>query len=271
PESLQLWILWILFAKRPLSPAEFRHALWAGLLEQCLVDPELPDDIHMDAVTLVTISSKVLAEITKSKQPTVQLIHEPVRDFLVKEKGIQDLWPKLGFDLEGPSHEILKRCCTTYLHHPRVRAIIVAPEGGDDEWNAMAEKCSFLAYAGQQVLYHANAAAPVVPQDGFLTEFFASAEIRVINHLEKFKARQYGPHATPLYVLADKGLGNHIHIQIKRELATDVLGERYQYLLFAALANGHKSAIAALLGLSSTVCDGVDITDGLNYKKDLRD
>jgi len=135
----------------------------------------------------------------------------------------------------------------------------------------MAEKCSFLEYAGEQVLYHANAAAPMVPQDGFLTHFFASAGIRVINRLEKFKARRYGSHATPLYILADKGLGNLIRTQMKRDPATDVPGERYQYPLFAALANGHKSAIAALLGLSSTVCDDVDITEGLKYKKDLRD
>ncbi|KAK4656128.1 hypothetical protein QC762_0057190 [Podospora pseudocomata] len=270
PEWLQLCILWILFAKRPLTPAEFRHALWAGLLERHLVDRELPDDTHMDAVKLVTSSSKGLAEITKSKHQTVQFIHESVRDFLVKEKGIQDLWPELGFDLEGPSHEILKHCCTTYLHHPTVRAIIVTPEGADNERNALAEKCSFLEYAGQQVLYHANAAAPVVSQDGFLTQFFDTNGIRVINHFEKFKARRYGSDATPLYVLADKGLGNLIRTQMKREVATAVPGIRYQHPLFAALANGHKNAIAALLGLSSIVCDGVDITEGLNYKKDLR-
>ncbi|KAK3361560.1 ankyrin repeat-containing domain protein [Lasiosphaeria ovina] len=270
PESLQLCILWILFAKRPLSPAEFRHAMWAGLLEQRLADPELPDDTHMDAVKLVTSSSKGLAEITKSEQPTVQFIHESVRDFLVKENGIQDLWPGLGFDWEGPSHDVLKRCCTTYLHHPKVQAIILAPEGGDEERNAMAEKCSFLGYAGQQVLYHANAAAPAVPQDGFLTQFFASAGIRMINHLEKFIVRRYRSRATPLYVLADRGLGNLIRTQMKREPATYVPGERYQYPLFAALANGHKSAIAALLGVSSTVCDGIDITEGLNYRRDLK-
>ena len=102
-------------------------------MEQGLVDPELPDDTHIDAVKLVASSLNGLAEITKSKQPTVQFIHESVRDFLVKEKGVQNLWPGLGFDWEGPSHEILKRCCTTYLHHPRVQAIIVAPEGGEDE------------------------------------------------------------------------------------------------------------------------------------------
>ncbi|KAK4182208.1 hypothetical protein QBC35DRAFT_518952 [Podospora australis] len=271
PESLKLCILWILFAQRPLSPAEFRHALWAGLSEQGLVDAELPDDTHMDAVKLVASSSKGLAEITKSNQPTVQFIHESVRDFLVKEKGIQDLWPGLGFEWEGPSHEILKRCCTTYLQHPRVQATLFAAEGGDNEQNAMVEQCSFLEYAGRQLLYHANAAAPVVPQDGFLTQFFASGGIRVINQLEKFKTRRYHWYATPLYILADKGLGNLIRMQMKREPAICVPWQRYQYPLFAALANDHKSAIAALLGLSSTVYNGVDITEGLNHRKDLRD
>ncbi|KAL2140032.1 hypothetical protein VTI28DRAFT_4340 [Corynascus sepedonium] len=189
-ESLQLCILWILLAKRPLSPSEFRHALWAGLLEQGLADAELPDNTLMDAAKLVASSSKGLAEITKSKQPTVQFIHESVRDFLVKEKGIQDLWPELGFDWEGPSHEILKRCCATYLYHPGVQATIVTLEDGDDKRNDKVKECSFLEYAGQQVLYHANAAAPVVAQDLFLTQFFASGGIRVINHLEEFKARQ---------------------------------------------------------------------------------
>jgi ankyrin repeat protein/nucleoside phosphorylase len=270
PESLRLCILWILFAKRPLSPAEFRHALWAGLLEQRLVDPELPDDTHGDAVKLVASCSKGIAEITRSKQPTVQFIHESVRDFLVKERGVQNLWPELGFDWEGPSHDILKRCCAAYLHHPRVQAVLATPEGGEDERNALAAKCSFLEYAGQHLLYHADAGASVVPQDDFLTQFFASGGIRVLNHFEKFDARRYGPFATPLYVLADRGLGNLVRTQIKREdPATNVPRERYRYPLFAALANGHKSAIAALLGVPSTVCDGVDITEGLNHRKDL--
>ncbi|KAK3297983.1 ankyrin repeat-containing domain protein [Chaetomium fimeti] len=262
-ESLQLCILWILFAKRPLSPAEFRHALWAGLLEQRLVDPELPDHTHMDAVKLVASSSKGLAEITKSDQPVVQFIHESVRDFLVKEKGVRDLWPELGFDWEGHSHEILKRCCTTYLNHPSVQAIIVARKGGDAKRNATDGKGPFLKYAGQQVLYHADAAAPVAPQEGFLIRFFASGGIEVICHVEGWR---YGSSATPLYVLADKGLGNLIRSQMERDPATDAPGERYRYPIFAAIANGHKSATAALLGLSSTVCDGVDITEGLSYR-----
>ncbi|OAA44736.1 Nucleoside phosphorylase domain protein [Cordyceps fumosorosea ARSEF 2679] len=83
PEWLLLCVLWILCAKRPLNPAEFRHALWAGLLAQDgQVDPELPDVTDMDeCVRLVTSSSKGLAEITKSWQPTVQFIHESITPF----------------------------------------------------------------------------------------------------------------------------------------------------------------------------------------------
>ncbi|KAH7145557.1 hypothetical protein B0J13DRAFT_474300, partial [Dactylonectria estremocensis] len=275
PERLLLCVLWILCAERPLTPAEFRHALWVALLDQKSekedqqVDPELPDVKNINACArLVTSSSKGLAEITKSKQPTVQFIHESVRDFLVKEKGLQELWPELGFEWEGPSHERLRRCCTAYLHLPRVQVIINKPEGGDER-DALAEKYPFLEYASQQVLYHANAAAPVIPQDDFLSQFFASAGIGVVNLFEGRKTRRYGAHATPLYVLADKGLGNLIRTRMKKESAIWVPRERYEYPLFAALANGHKDAVAALLGLSSITCDGVDITEGFKYKKDL--
>ncbi len=112
------------------------------------------------------------------------------------------------------------------------------------------------------------------PQDDFLSQFFASAGIGVLNLFEGHKARRYGVHATPLYVLADKGLENLIRIQMKQESAKKesaayTPGERYEYPFFAALANSHKGAVAALLGLSSSIYDGVDITEGFKFRKDL--
>ncbi|KAL8310675.1 hypothetical protein RB597_010494 [Gaeumannomyces tritici] len=232
PERLLLCVLWILCAKRPLTPAEFRHALWVALLDQQSaqndrqVDSDVPDVSNMNAcVKLVTSSSKGLAEITKSKQPTVQFVHESVRDFLVKEKGLQDLWPELGFEWEGPSHERLKRCCTTYLSLSGVQAIVNDPEGRD-VCDALAQKYSFLEYASQQVLHHANAAAFVVPQDEFMSQFFASAGIGVVNLFERHKKRRYGVHATPIYVLADRGLENLIRTRIKQEPAARAPRER---------------------------------------------
>ena len=53
-------------------------------------------------------SSKGLAEITKSKIPSVQFIHESVRDFLLKENGLRDIWSEqLGSNFQGESHEQL--------------------------------------------------------------------------------------------------------------------------------------------------------------------
>lgn len=262
PESLLLCVLWVLCAKRPLRPAEFRHALWAGLLEQDLVDPDLPEDTYIDAVRLVTSSSKGLAEVTKSTDPRVQFIHQSVPDFLVKEKGLQEMWSELGFDWEGSSHERLRRCCATYLFLPEVQAL-VDKSGDEEERDAITEKYSFLEYASQQVLYHANDAALVVPQDDFMSQFFSSAGVSVINFRERHRMLRYSTHASPIYVLADKGLENLIRTRMKKESALYCPQETYDYPIFASLANGHKGAVAALLGLSSIIYNGVDIMEGL--------
>ena len=268
---LLLCVLWILCAQRPLTPAEFSHALWAGLLSQeSQIDQELPDTTDMeDCVKLVTSSSKGLAEITKSKQPRVQFIHESVGDFLVKERGLNDLWPELGFEWEAPSHERLKRCCTAYLQQYRMETSINALEGQVDDRNIAVEKFPFLEYASQQVLYHADVAAPAIPQDGFLSKFFTSDGIGLLDWFEKFHARQFGLGAAPLYVLADKGWGNLVRTRMKTETAAYSPGTRYGEPFFAALANGHRDVTAALLGLPSIILDGVDITEGLDHRKDL--
>ncbi|KAL0934084.1 NACHT and ankyrin domain-containing protein [Colletotrichum truncatum] len=264
PEELLLCVLWVLCARRPLSPREFQHALWAGLSEQGLVDPDLPSNTEMDAVRLVTSSSKGLAEITKSKEPKVQFIHQSVSDFLVKEKGLQNMWPELGFDWEGTSHERLKRCCATYLSIPKVQKLIKRPRSKKEE-RVMAEKYPFLDYATQQVLHHADMAALVVSQDHFLQFVFSSAGIGLIKFFERHKPWAYSTRVAPLYVLADKGLGNLIRIQMKRERAVYTTHERHGYPFFAALANVHKDAVAALLCLPSITCDGVDIMAGLSH------
>ena len=111
--DLLLCLQWILFAKRPLRREEFYFAMVAGLAP----GPENMIEWSSERITLedmdrfVLNSSKGLAELTKSKTPIVQFIHESVRDFLVKDNGLWQLWPKLGKDLYSSSHDQLKRCC----------------------------------------------------------------------------------------------------------------------------------------------------------------
>ncbi|KAH7126218.1 ankyrin repeat-containing domain protein [Dactylonectria estremocensis] len=176
-EDLLLCILWILYAKQPLRPTEFYHALWSGL-------------------SLKEAKSNGQTEISK---------------------------------------------------YP------------------------FLEYASQHVLHHANAAANAVPQDEFLSHFPVPNWISIINLFEKFKVREYSPGASLFYLLAEKGFSELIRTRLKEDPRIHCFGERYGYPLFAALANGNKDAVAALLNSPSSICNGVDITEGLNCRKDLKD
>ncbi|CAG8267859.1 unnamed protein product [Penicillium salamii] len=279
-EALKLCILWILFARTPLRLQEFYHALWSGLSLEGSADDQIPDVIVLGTggasdmfKRYVISSSKGLAETTKSSQPTVQFIHESVRDFLIKDKGLYELWPELGLDCEGLGHETLKHCCDLYANHITVRTSVdkLPAEPTSDNKNGILYKYPFLEYATQNILHHANAAAKAVSQDEFLSSFRLSDWINLSNLFEKFKNRRYTPTASLLYVLADGGFPALIRVGVKNDSRVNVLDERYKYPLFAALANGHKDAVAALLNSPSRICDGVDITEGLNHRKDLKD
>ncbi|KAL2814582.1 hypothetical protein BJX63DRAFT_431237, partial [Aspergillus granulosus] len=276
-EDLLLCILWILYAKRPLQPREFYHALWSGLSQKGLADPQIPDvtipNAADNAHRYVISSSKGLAEITKSEQPTVQFIHESVRDFLIKDNGLHELWPDSGFDLESPGHEILKQCCNFYMNHTLVRASIdeMLSEEKSNEKMDIAEY-PFLEYAGQHVLYHANAAAEGVSQREFLSRFPVPHCVKVVNLFEKFRIRRHSMDTNLYYLLAERGFSELIRTRLKDELNVHVFGEkdRHRYPLFAALANCNRCTVAALLNLDSSIYNGIDITEGLNHMKDLQ-
>lgn len=118
-EKLLLSISRILFAKDPLNSEEFRHALWSGLMLNGKTDEQFPlpfpPEDKESHLRIVAGSSKGLAEITKSKFPTVQFIHESVRHFLIKHDGLHRSWPELEIDWENSRHEKLKQCCLFYL------------------------------------------------------------------------------------------------------------------------------------------------------------
>ncbi|KAJ5564535.1 Pfs NACHT and ankyrin domain protein [Penicillium frequentans] len=219
-EALLLCILWILYAKEPLRPQELYHALWSGLSLKDLVDDEIPDTTaqeYSDSLSrhsrYVISSSKGLAETTKSKEPTVQFIHESIRDFLVKDKGLQELWPEFGFDCESPSHEMLKQCCSLYINHTSVHASVASVASASMESSfygrmELSQKFPFLKYATQHILHHANAAAKVIPQDEFLSSFPISHWICASNCLDPDSystyPRPWGKFKYPLFAALEK-------------------------------------------------------------------
>lgn len=91
-DELLLCIQWVLFAKQPLKPEQLYFAILSGVVPEALANGNA-DEITMDVIKkFILNSSKGLAEITKSKAPTVQFIHESVRDFLVQENGLDELF-----------------------------------------------------------------------------------------------------------------------------------------------------------------------------------
>ncbi|RDW72727.1 uncharacterized protein DSM5745_07899 [Aspergillus mulundensis] len=229
-EDVLLCILWILYSKRPLKPTEFYHAIWSGLALNALADSNLPDisdenvGEKVDRLNRRVINcSKGLAEVTGSNQPTVQFIHESVRDFLVKDNGLLDLWPSLGSNIEAFSHEKLKQCCDFYLRNKLIAAI-------ENDWGLINYTHPFLQYATQHIFHHADAVAKYVSQDQFLSSFPVMNWVRANN-------------------LFEKGKGG--------------------YPFFAALANGHKDAVAALLNCHSAIINGLDMTEGFTQRRDL--
>ncbi|PLB37585.1 Pfs, NACHT and Ankyrin domain protein [Aspergillus candidus] len=278
--ELKLCIIWILCAKRPLQPREFYHALWSGLSFEDPDESEMPDasgrEIGEDDLPrfyrYVISSSKGLAEVTNSTNQSVQFIHESVRDFLIKDKGLYELWPELGADWKSPSHELLKQCCSFYMTHRAVHdSISILSEENKSEHQAIdLDKYPFLGYAKEFVFYHANAAAKVVPQDEFLSSFQIVNWIKINNLLSKYRSREYSPDASLYYILAERTSPELIRTRFKKDPNVHVAGERYRYPLFAALAKGEKSNVAALLNSPLSIQDGVDLTDGLKLTRDLQ-
>ncbi|KAH7143367.1 hypothetical protein DER46DRAFT_456391, partial [Fusarium sp. MPI-SDFR-AT-0072] len=273
-EELLLSILWILLSERPLRPEEYYHALWSGLSPKGLVDVEMPSVDTSDASDCfnkcIISSSKGLAEITKAKQPTVQFIHESVRDFLVKDKGLDELWPELGADWKSQGHDRLKACCNAYVFHEVVEQAI--DRRNSHEVQRMKEDLSkefpFLEYASQFILSHANAAASAISQQQFIGQLPTAKWVCIFNIFEKHKVRKYSQEANILYILADRGLPELIRTRLKDNPEIGGGGGRYHHPLLAAMAKGNKDCVTALLGLSSSVCDGCDITDGLRCSMD---
>lgn len=163
-KGLLLCIQWVLFAARPLSPEELYLAIMSEI-EPNMCHQDQEDAIDPEVIRKYILdNSKGLAESTQStRYPTVQFIHESVRDFLLKEKGLQDTWPSLGRNIDGQSHKQLKICCIKYLHNHFVfdyKLSYPLPKASSPEAatprQETAKRFGFLEYATHNILYHAE-------------------------------------------------------------------------------------------------------------------
>ncbi|KAF2846574.1 hypothetical protein T440DRAFT_356043, partial [Plenodomus tracheiphilus IPT5] len=257
-DELVLCIQWVLFAKHPLSLEQLYFAILSGV-ELEAVSRWNPDEITQDAMRrFILDSSKGLIETTTSKVQKiqkVQFIHESVRDFLLKEDGLGNIWPDLRSNIHGQSHERLKQCCLHYMSAD-VIALIELPETLPRASTRQAaglrklalEKLPFLEYVVQNVLYHADAAQrSSITQSSFLDGFPLIQWIKLDNLFQKHDVRRHTERVSFLYVLAKLNMAGLIRARSPGPRCLDLEEERYGCALFAAAATGSKEAVQACI------------------------
>ncbi|KAF4833518.1 Ankyrin-1 [Colletotrichum siamense] len=258
-DDLLLSIQWILFSKRPLR-LEYYFALVAGLEPDSLTEWD-PDQITKQSINhFMVSSSKGLAEMTKSSNATVQFIHESVRDFLLKDDGLASLWPELGDNPKGRSHDCLKTYCHRYTKIDI--SAYVQPEQDflqEDKKSAktlrtkVTGKLPFLDYATKELLYHSNTAESLgISQQPFFQEFSASLDhwIKLHNLLEQFKVRRYAPRTDILYIFADLGFASLVDSRLRDNNQRSTHrwpNQRFRTPFHAAVNGGHINIVKGFL------------------------
>jgi len=254
-DELVLCIQWVLFARQPLSPEQLYFAILSGV-EPGLLSRWDPDEITGgDISRFILNSSKGLAEITKSKNQKVQFIHESTKDFLLKEDGLADIWPNLGSNLQGHSHERLKQCCLNYISIDVFTPLEIPeslPKASSQNAVHLRQSATsafpFLEYAVRNVLYHADVAAGSgITQENLIHSFPLDRWIRLDNLFEKHEVRRHTEYVSLLYVLAEGNMSNLVRAHPSILSCLELENERYGLPFFAALATGSEEAIQAFV------------------------
>jgi ankyrin repeat protein/nucleoside phosphorylase len=243
--DLVLCLQWLCFARQPLKPEELYHAILIGT-EPESVTPIDTEQINQSVQnSFILDCSKGLAEIRKVKAPTVQFIHESVRDYLLKAGGLQRL-SGLTENLYGSCHDQLKCCCQKYLivAQDLSPGILISTLTAEEAIKSFP----FLKYATRQLLYHSDVAEQNgISQTDFLDRFSPKSWIPWTNLFERHAVRHYTKSVTRIYIFANEGFSSLVQLQLKSLESIDFDAERYGHPLIAALVNTDQKTVEALL------------------------
>jgi hypothetical protein len=263
-EEMKLCLQWILYAKRPLKREELYFAILSGLEPHDPFQVWDADDIDVNDMSLFILSSsKGLAEITKSKSKnhTVQFIHESVRDFLLKEDGLSQVLADIETNAAGLSHNRLKECCIYYIR--QIRNVLPfmpnlppanTPEAAELRTNASC-RFPFLEYATHNILAHADSSqAGGVDQRQFIVEFGTSDWVNLNNLLERTKINLLEEEADLVYILAERDCPNLIELcQDRIWKAKTSYGGRYGNPVFAAIVKNNQPVFDVLVKIDNSM------------------
>ncbi|EGR45373.1 uncharacterized protein TRIREDRAFT_68618, partial [Trichoderma reesei QM6a] len=248
--QLLLCVQWVLFAKQPLEPQE----LYFALLSNEMYRWNTEEITLADMGRFILDSSKGLAETTNSKTPTVQFIHESVKDYLLKEDGLKQIWSDLGANYVGESHNKLKRCCLDYITLGKRAygdAMDLTLKASSSEAKAQRKAANgsfpFLQYAVKNIWHHANEAqAGNVDQAEFLRTFQLSDWVRLDNFFAKHDTRRHRETVSIVYILAENDAAHLTKLYPARSFVAEE-SDQYGLPIFAAFATDSREAVRAML------------------------
>jgi hypothetical protein len=254
-DEMLLCIQWILYANRPLRREELYFAILSGSDLDHNNTRWDPDEISLDDMSkFILSSSKGLVEVTKSKDHTLQFIHESVKDFLLKEDGLGQIWRELRTNTAAISHDRLRQCCCHYTSNVAGQLqcpqdLPAASSGKSVELRAnVRSKFLFLDYATQNVLAHADMAQMEgIDQTSFLKGFELRTWVHINNILERYQVRRFPLDIGGVNVLAAQNRSHLIRPAIQTGWGKDAKGGRYDSPIEAAMANLSYQALDVLI------------------------
>ncbi|KAK5626777.1 hypothetical protein RRF57_002492 [Xylaria bambusicola] len=269
-EEMILCIQWILFAKRPLRPEELYFAMQIGNNSEASTVWER-SSVPMERIHRFNLNaSKGLTEVTK-KEKAVQFIHESVRDYLLRERGLEALFNSQGSRMSfshGLIHDKLRDICLQQLLDGSA-----SKDSNEDKGDLSSRP--FLEYAVNYILSHADSAqARGSEQLDFMRNRFPLRTWVILdNELQKFGVRRHTKEVNLLCLLAEKNLPSLIHIHPLRHqlwLKSNKMS-RFSNPLVAAIYLGNNEAIFALAYEAAKGVSGANRPQDLvQVEKELR-
>ncbi|KAG9757454.1 purine and uridine phosphorylase, partial [Aureobasidium melanogenum] len=245
-DNLKLCLKWILYAERPLSPEELYFAI-RSTSSSAPATAWDPENLKIEYIKrFILSSSKGLADATKSKSPTIQFIHESVRDFLLKESG-SALQADIGLASPGLVHDFLKHSCQRYLISIPSSLVGITTDNDKESCRQNEANFPFLRYSIHNVFKHAESAVSLgVSQKRFLEVFPLSHFIFLHDSTEKYGIRHYGSETSLLYILTERNLFHLFQIEVCRSQSINDKGGRYNFPIIAAAVAGNQYMLELL-------------------------
>ena len=217
-------LLWIAFARRPLSTKELFHAVMhtsEGKIGAAVADEKL-ELVQIERFILNT--TKGLAEISPYTDRHVSFVHDTVRGYL-QNSGISRLDSSKRKNPVGLSHDLLKTNCLEYIFLAgRTLSGLGRSTLVSDHHDKLCAMYPFLRYTLSKIVAHAELAeANGVSQKSFVKTFPLDTfiSLRRIIYCFHNKCESYSSTATKTYVFARSSAPKLLQLELERTKARD--------------------------------------------------